>query len=375
MHTAAHIDTEHSPAQAGHQTVDIHLAAKNYTSASGGQGDQEGRAHRWHALAVTSDGREAVGVDRDKTMAMAEAVGELIKGATGQTTYRLYPHDRIHHRIGTRCQCGLCLLLGSAPEYSHVDVVPGSHDALPYWEEVHRRCADKVVEMGIATATTTCHGVRVPCTETRDDEGVVISRTLPASLRREIVIGSDASQSVARNTKRTAAAAAVGSDGRHLVSRVDTRRSGVPPIDYAELVAIHLAIRHWIGRAHTLTVRTDSREALRMIERARSGDDVGSTGRALGTATRIAELISSYEKLGGQINLEWVKGHSGDPLNDGADRLAVHARRAAEWGTYDDPAIAEQCRQIAVETVDSYWHIAVDEERSDRRERVGVPAA
>ena len=49
-----------------------------------------------------------------------------------------------------------------------------------------------------------------------------------------------------------------------------------------------------------------------------------------------------------RIDIGWVRGHAGDPLNEGADSLAKLARRAAEgtWGfTADD--VPGRAREIA----------------------------
>lgn len=360
--------------------VDIYLATQSF-AVPNRRAERRGKIYNWYALAVTSDGREALGRDIYKNLAMAEALGELIKEGKGQTTYRLLPHDRIHHRLGTACVCELCLLLDASPEYAHVEVVPGSLDTLTEWETIATRCAAKVVETGHATTTTTCHGIPIPCTEIRDNGGVVTSRMLPERIPAEMVICSDASQSISRTARSVAAAAAVGTDGRYVISGVDTKRAGVPAIDFAELTGIHLALRNWAGQARHLIIRCDSREALRMVEACRTGRDMGSTGRALGTATRIAEFIETYESLGGQVTLEWVKGHSGDPLNDGADRLAIHARRALEWGTFDDAVTTRQCRQIVDDTIDTYRREQArktDQDGQDsasEREMESVPAA
>lgn len=363
----------HSPA-----VVDVYVAAQRYTAVKASRKPEDrGRALSWYALAVSSDGREVVSGDGFKALAMAGAVGELIKAGKGQTTYRILPHDRIHHRLGTSCSCDMCMLLDASPEYGDIVIAPGSAETLDTWEEIQDRCTQKVIEAGIANTVTSCRGVTVPCTEVRDSSGVIISRTLPRRMRESVDIATDASQSTARNAGGIASAAAVASDGRYIFDRVDTRKAGIPPIDYAELAAIYMALRNWVGSARCLNIRTDSRKALGMIRRARSGEDVGSTGRALGLVTRVVALIDDYESLGGQVTVEWVRGHSGDPLNEGADRIALHARRAAEWGTFDDPAIAQQCCEFAEEAVANYRRSLTTESVLEEQNlgRVEVPAA
>ncbi len=51
----------------------------------------------------------------------------------------------------------------------------------------------------------------------------------------------------------------------------------------------------------------------------------------------------------GPVQLRWVRGHSGHPLNEGADRLALHARRSQTAGLPAGTA-ADIARGIAEET-------------------------
>jgi len=45
-------------------------------------------------------------------------------------------------------------------------------------------------------------------------------------------------------------------------------------------------------------------------------------------------LIDLYRARAGEITFRWVKGHSGDPMNDLVDELAVAAARDAADGRY-----------------------------------------
>jgi ribonuclease HI len=44
---------------------------------------------------------------------------------------------------------------------------------------------------------------------------------------------------------------------------------------------------------------------------------------------RIINLIDEREDNGGKTEFEWIKGHSNDPSNEAADRLAVAGARMA----------------------------------------------
>lgn len=46
-------------------------------------------------------------------------------------------------------------------------------------------------------------------------------------------------------------------------------------------------------------------------------------------------LVTAYRRRAGEITFEWVKGHSGDPMNDLVDELAVNAMRSQTAGRHD----------------------------------------
>lgn len=91
---------------------------------------------------------------------------------------------------------------------------------------------------------------------------------------------------------------------------------------------LHPVLRDGTG---TLTVLTDSKAALELLERVAAGeapteedtDSVHECKRILGSARGV------------DIRFEWVRGHDGHPLNEFADRLAVLARRNREMGVDD----------------------------------------
>ena len=112
---------------------------------------------------------------------------------------------------------------------------------------------------------------------------------------------------------------------------------------HAEVSAISAALTaHPSDRA--LRILCDSRDAIGHVTRALAGAPIAPN--ATNTVARILSAITRNHQ-GRPVTLEWVKGHNGHPLNDRADRLAVHARR-----TYGgDPAgfreVADSIAELA----------------------------
>lgn len=78
----------------------------------------------------------------------------------------------------------------------------------------------------------------------------------------------------------------------------------------------------------TVTVLSDSRVALSTIRKVRTGAPAAGVPLAsIKEAERVLAEASSHP-----VSFEWVKGHRGHRLNDAADRLALMARRNAEFG-------------------------------------------
>lgn len=127
-----------------------------------------------------------------------------------------------------------------------------------------------------------------------------------------------------------------------------TRRS---QIVLAELIAISEAIRSTPARP--LLIRSDSRVAIALVRAWAAGGDrlPGGYNAAHHTATRRGGLCWMQEQVrreAHRLDIVWVHGHAGDPLNEGADSLAKLARRAAEgtWG-YGPADVPDRASAIA----------------------------
>jgi ribonuclease HI len=101
----------------------------------------------------------------------------------------------------------------------------------------------------------------------------------------------------------------------------------------AELRGIANALQA-IGTEHPLTILSDSRNALDMMILWRDGYDVMPGGynphRTSGRESTLSRLARQTREAADRITLRWVPGHSGHPLNEGADALA---RMARAWAT------------------------------------------
>lgn len=101
-------------------------------------------------------------------------------------------------------------------------------------------------------------------------------------------------------------------------------------VRHAEILAILNSLRGLL-KAHPelagsgfgrVTVSTDSKASLRLIEQVRDGVVRGSASHAeISDARKIKTLIEHMD-----ITLQWVRGHNGQLQNESADRLARMAR-------------------------------------------------
>jgi ribonuclease HI len=130
-----------------------------------------------------------------------------------------------------------------------------------------------------------------------------------------LYVGTDGSFHNARNGGGTYAWLA--SDGRHAYGEVPDGED----IETCELYAI-LNLLTSIKRKEDIRILVDSKPALRILNTEDSKSTASKSSRAV--ARQIRFHLGKCEN----VTFGWVKGHNGNPLNDGADRLSRNARIA-----------------------------------------------
>ena len=116
----------------------------------------------------------------------------------------------------------------------------------------------------------------------------------------------------------------------------------------AETRALHAALkraRH-MGGARPVLIESDSRRAVDAIT---ADVDVERIQWAHGEA---ALMVAEARELATdpRITVRWVRGHNGHPLNELADRLAMHERRSRQWNL-DREIVAGQQERIAADAL------------------------
>ncbi|CAN3127147.1 ribonuclease HI [Mycobacterium sp. smrl_JER01] len=113
--------------------------------------------------------------------------------------------------------------------------------------------------------------------------------------------------------------------------RHSTKLIGPEVVLVAELRAIGAAVQKL--RGCDITVLSDSRRAIAMVQRWMAGDDVLPEGyatyRESGKTPGLVRAQRMIFEDRDRITAVWVKGHAGEPLNEGADALARLASRHA----------------------------------------------
>jgi ribonuclease HI len=101
---------------------------------------------------------------------------------------------------------------------------------------------------------------------------------------------------------------------------------GTPDVLYSELRAIGNACTENSGE---LLVLSDSQSAILLLQRWIEGHSV-TLPRVWNPPMvhAIQTFLDSLHIREGQVRFEWVRGHAGHPLNEGADALASLASRA-----------------------------------------------
>lgn len=113
--------------------------------------------------------------------------------------------------------------------------------------------------------------------------------------------------------------------------RHSTKLVGPQVVLVAELRAIGIAVQKLCGR--DITVLSDSKLAVAMVKRWMDGEDVLPEGytayRESGKTPGLVRAQQMIYEDRDRITPVWVKGHQGEPLNEGADALARLASRYA----------------------------------------------
>lgn len=116
--------------------------------------------------------------------------------------------------------------------------------------------------------------------------------------------------------------------------RFGTETGRCSDIAQAELNAIAAALRS-ADPNRPVRILCDSRFAIRSAQLVLDGEPIpASVSHAVGRAMHGVRVAAQNH----DVTLEWVKGHNGHPLNDRADRLAVHARRTRDFAQSDVPS-------------------------------------
>jgi ribonuclease HI len=108
-----------------------------------------------------------------------------------------------------------------------------------------------------------------------------------------------------------------------------------------EVFAVHALLR--ASKKIRLTISVDSQPAIHLMTKAETFPHSASK-RLISAVTEIREMLAATGS-----RLIWVRGHNGHPLNEGADRLAVVARRH-ELGV-DGDVTREIVGRIVEETI------------------------
>ncbi|KKO80755.1 hypothetical protein WU86_10455 [Corynebacterium xerosis] len=156
--------------------------------------------------------------------------------------------------------------------------------------------------------------------------------------REPLYIATDAS----RGRNGAAGIAWISAEGHHTSRMID-----VNAIAEAEFLAIKYAIDDAMSREpnRKIVILSDSRQALGALSGNRA--TYWATGKRLSQLNQMRVLIRDHG-----IQLKWVRGHSGDPLNELADRLAVHRRRCTECRFSDEVIVERETRIVADGFVD-----------------------
>lgn len=126
-----------------------------------------------------------------------------------------------------------------------------------------------------------------------------------------------------------------------------TKTVGKQPVLVAELLAIGDAVRELTRRK--LSIASDSREAVAMVNRWKRGEDAMPGGYPDdGILHAVRRQIRADRH---RLDVRWARGHCGEPLNEGADALA---RLASRYQRGDRDVRGDECRRRAAGIADGF---------------------
>jgi ribonuclease HI len=120
----------------------------------------------------------------------------------------------------------------------------------------------------------------------------------------------------------------------------------------SSLICELIAIKEMLSsmKRDNVRVLVDNRLAIKISREPDSmGDSKLVSKRALTLARSIADLVKKRKN----VEFRWIKGHSGHPLNEGADRLARNARLAQSFDQ-DSTTVSQIAQTIADDITEEY---------------------
>ncbi|OBB84652.1 ribonuclease HI [Mycolicibacterium peregrinum] len=183
-----------------------------------------------------------------------------------------------------------------------------SEAARDWWIERPDHADRSLLAAAVACLQNACPAQPVPHPSSRPVDGGPVTVATDGSVRH-----------------RHAGFGWLASSGDHGLAgyRSSPRRVGTEPVLVAELRAIGAAVSA-LPRHH-LTVLSDSRLAIATVNRWKRGEPSMPADYPAELPDRDHCLHAARRRIyveRNRIELRWVPGHSGDPLNEGADALA-----------------------------------------------------
>lgn len=120
----------------------------------------------------------------------------------------------------------------------------------------------------------------------------------------------------------------------------------------------------------TVTICSDSLWGIRILKAKRLGTAPNLDQEVLPHWDSMAEGVIRNVKNVRRVNFEWVKGHSDDPLNHAADRLAVASRRAFETGASNHERLTAKeniIREMVCTLEASGLQVVINEHNASKR--------